>query len=134
MFAVNNFARIGSMLAALLFSYASSAAEYRVSAIQPLAPVKCLSFSNGWFTKTTGPCEDFQAPANVKIGEIFSERGTAHTIRVIVASQVEKDSKAGKTLFRKGDWYCVAAETAEDLGERADTRVWLFVSRCVPVQ
>ena len=106
-----------------------------MSEVHPIGPIKCNSYSNGWITTTTGPCTDFRPPENVMLGEVFSERGINHTIKVIVASQVEKDYDDGKWSIKKGEWYCVAAETSEDLEQGSkDRKTWLFIPKCVPIR
>ena len=118
-----------ALFIALVVCPRAEAKDYRVLAATAIGVVKCLAYREGWFTTTTGPCSQFIAPPRIAIGETFSEGGTNHVIRVIIASEAEED---GPELIKKGGWYCAAAETEEDLGETRSARTWLFIPHCAP--
>jgi hypothetical protein len=50
-------------------------------------------------------------------------------IRVVLATQVEQDYADPNWSIKKGEWFCMAVETADDLGENQLHRVWLFILR-----
>ena len=110
----------------------AGAKEYRVSEIQPLGEIRCNFHNEGSSVPSTQPCSDFKPPAKVAIGESFSAEGLHRTIRFIVATQVEKDYRVPNWSIKKGQYFCVAAETTDDLGEGQAHRVWLFIPRCIP--
>jgi hypothetical protein len=110
----------------------AAARDYRVSEIRPLGEVKCNFHNESSPSSQTKPCSDFKAPAKVAVGEPFSAEGLHRTIRFIVATQVEKDYKVPNGSIKKGQYFCVAAETTDDLGEGQAHRVWLFIPRCIP--
>jgi hypothetical protein len=126
--------RMVSLLVIAILPITAGAKEYRVSAIARLAPVNGNTFYNGWLTTTTGPCADFKPPPRVALGEKFSENGKIHEIKVIIATQVEDDYNDGKLSIRRGEWFCAAAESLEDLGDRQNRRIWLFISKCAPLR
>jgi hypothetical protein len=103
---------------------------YRVSKVQPLGEIRC-NFHDEGSPPRTEPCSDFKPPAKVAIGEAFSAEGLHRTIRFIVATQVEKDYQVPNESI-KGQYFCVAAETTDDLGEGQAHRLWLFIPRCIP--
>jgi hypothetical protein len=111
----------------------AAARDYRVSEIRPLGEVKCNFHNESSPSSQTKPCSDFKAPAKVAVGEPFSAEGLRRVIRVVVASQLEKDSVRRDSPTDEGQWSCVAAETPDDLGEGQPHRVWLLIPRCVPV-
>jgi hypothetical protein len=133
--------KLGTALAAIILASglpASVAAkDFRASEAEAIDNViKCNSYRNGWIAKTTGPCADFQRPAKVALGQSFFVGGQAHVIRVIVASQAEKDYSDDVFSIRAGQWYCTAAESTDDLdmdGSK-NQRDWLFIPRCYPTQ
>jgi hypothetical protein len=104
---------------------------YRVSKVQPLGEIRC-NFHDEGSSPRTEPCSDFKPPAKVAIGGAFSAEGLHRTIRFIVATQVEKDYRVPNWSIKKGQYFCVAAETTDDLGEGQAHRVWLFIPRCIP--
>jgi hypothetical protein len=110
----------------------AAARDYRVSEIRPLGEVKCNFHNESSPSSQTKPCSDFKAPAKVAVGEPFSAEGLHRTIRFIVATQVEKDYQVPNGAIKKGQYFCVAAETTDDLGEGQAHRVWLFIPRCIP--
>jgi hypothetical protein len=67
------------------------------------------------------------------MGESFSAEGLRRVIRFVVATQVEEDYADRDRSVKKGQWFCMAAETSDDLVEKQPHRVWLFIPRCVPV-
>jgi hypothetical protein len=107
---------------------------YRVSKAQPLGEMRCNFHDEGSSPSSTEPCLDFKPPAKVAIGESFSAEGLRRTIRFIVATQVEKDFQVPNGSIKKGQYFCVAAETTDDLAEGQAHRVWLFIPRCIPAQ
>jgi hypothetical protein len=107
--------------------------DYRVSEIQPIGEIRCNFHNEGASLSGTEPCSDFKPPVRVAISESFSAEGLRRVIRVAVATQVEEDHADRDWSIKKGEWFCVAAETADDLGEKQPHRVWLFIPRCVPV-
>jgi hypothetical protein len=107
---------------------------YRVSKAQPLGEMRCNFHDEGSSPSSTEPCLDFKPPAKVAIGESFSAEGLRRTIRFIVATQVEKDFQVPNGSIKKGQYFCVAAKTTDDLAEGQAHRVWLFIPRCIPAQ
>jgi hypothetical protein len=96
------------------------------SEIHPIAAVIC----NFRDESITEPCFDFKPPAKVAVGEIFSAEGLRRVIRFVVATRVEEnDTERDRSM--KGQWFCVAAETRDDLGENQAHRVWLSIPRCI---
>jgi len=77
--------------------------------------VQCNAYHNGWITSTTGPCSGFKPPDTIALGQTFLAEGTAHVIKVIIATQSEVDFKNGDLSIKQGEWYCAAAESAADL-------------------
>jgi hypothetical protein len=110
------------------------ARDVRVSAVSNLVAIRCLVYSEGWFSTTTGPCSNFKAPPRIVLGSSFSESGNEHTINVIVATQMETDYP--KMSIKAGEWYCAAAETEADLDSngRQKRRIWLYIPKCVPLR
>ena len=98
--------------------------------------IKCNSYRDWYITAITGPCSDFKPPARIAIGEKFSERGISHLIKIIAATQVDKDMNFDDVHIRKGDWYCVAAESSSDLDMDGSEgrRTWLYIPRCRPIR
>jgi hypothetical protein len=107
------------------------AKEHRVFEVQPLGEIICNFHNEGSSLPSTKLCSDFKPPAKVAIGESFSAEGLRRVIRVVFATQVEQDY--ADPNIKKGEWFCMAAETADDLGENQPHRVWLFIPRCAPV-
>jgi hypothetical protein len=108
--------------------------DYRVSKVQPLGEIRCNFHDEGSSRSSTEPCLDFKPPAKVAIGESFSAEGLRRTIRFIVATEVEKDYQVPNWSIKKGQYFCVAAETTDDLAEGQAHRVWLFIPRFIPAQ
>src|SRR5262245_61187343 len=123
------------LLPAVVVAFATSAAatDYRVEEVVPagVSEVQCRSYANWWITAGTGPCTDFIAPQKIQVGQRFSERGVTHTIRIIVATRVEKDDALSG--MRAGDWFCLAGEVAADVDSKssAGRRTWLLIDQCV---
>jgi hypothetical protein len=46
--------------------------------------------------------------AKVAIGESFSAEGLRRVIRVVLATQVEKDYADPNWSIKKGEWFCMA--------------------------
>jgi hypothetical protein len=115
-----------------LVSYSTAAADYQVSEIQSAGAINCVTYRRGWIFPTTAPCSDFKPPESVRLGERFSEQGTTHFIRVIIARQAERDYEYQGRPIKEGQWFCLAAETPQDLGDRKHRRTWLYVLQCVP--
>ena len=119
---------IAALVAGLAMGSAG-AKDYRVSEIQAIGEIRC-NFHN---EPSTQPCSDFKPPAKVAMGESFSAEGLRRVIRFVVATQVEQDFADRDRSVKKGQWFCMAAETSDDLVEKQPHRVWLFIPRCVPV-
>jgi len=119
---------IAALVAGLAMGSAG-AKDYRVSEIQAIGEIRC-NFHN---EPSTQPCSDFKPPAKVVMGESFSAEGLRRVIRFVVATQVEEDFADRDRSVKKGQWFCMAAETSDDLVEKQPHRVWLFIPRCVPV-
>jgi hypothetical protein len=97
--------------------------------------VSCMSYRDWYVTSVSGPCSDFKAPANLRIGEHFSERGVDHQIHIILATHIEKDDP--KNNWKAGDWYCEIAESEADLDHwegKQWRRTWLFIPKCDPIR
>jgi hypothetical protein len=92
-----------------------------------------MAVGRGSSLPSTKPCYDFKPPAKVAIGESFSAEGLRRVIRVVLATQVEQDYADPNWSIKKGEWFYMAAETADDLGENQPHRVWLFIPRCASV-
>jgi hypothetical protein len=137
------------MMRQLLFSVlclvaiGASAAEresfrsYRASEVRSVdGDVKCLSYRDWWITTLSGPCSDFIPPRKIAIGERFSERGTVHVIRYIVATQALIDVRNQWLNRRAGSWDCVAAQESYDLEQEGSAmrRTWLYIANCEPVR
>jgi hypothetical protein len=60
-----------------------------------------------------------------QLGESLSAEGVRRTIRFIVATQVEKDYQVPNWSIKNGQYFCVAAETTDDLGKGQAHCVWL---------
>jgi hypothetical protein len=62
--------------------------------------------------------------------------GASRTIQVIRATQADEDYEDPRysISIRQGEWYCAAAESVDDLGERKSKRVWLYVAKCAPLR
>jgi hypothetical protein len=106
--------------------------DHFVPKVQALGEIRC-NFHDEGSSPNTLPCSDFKPPAKVAIGESFSAEGLRRTIRFIVATQAEEDyNKLPNWSVEKAQYFCVAAETHEDLGEGQPHRIWLFIPRCVP--
>jgi hypothetical protein len=86
------------------------------------------------FHEGDNPCSDFKPPDAIAIGETFLAMGASHVIRIIIVKKSEREFKVGDWAIEQGDWYCVAAETREDLEERANKRIWLVIPHCNPFQ
>jgi hypothetical protein len=120
-------------LAASLAMGSAGAKDFRVSEIRAIGQVNCNFHNEGSALLTTKPCSDFKPPAEVAIGELFSAEGLRRVIRFIVANQVEESHELPDWSIKKGEYFCVAAETVDDLGEGQPHRIWLFIPRCIPV-
>jgi hypothetical protein len=120
-----------------IFIASARAAEY--SAIEVRATdgiVKCNAYRDLGITATSGPCADFIPPSTLAIGQQFSVGGVSHNIRVLVATQNEKDYSSPELTVKKGEWYCTAAENESDLDMEGSEsrRLWLSVPHCEPLR
>ena len=106
--------------------------DHFVAEVQALGEIRC-NFHDEGSSPSTAPCSDYKPPAKVAIGESFSAEGLRRTIRFIVANQVEESYEIPDWSIKKGEYFCVAAETVDDLGEGQPHRIWLFIPRCIPV-
>ena len=125
-----------TIVAMLIIVVPAEAKDYRVQWVEAVNnDVQCKSHQEGWFSTTTGPCSDFKAPDTIAVGESFFAVGAARVIHVIVATQSEEDYSVGDWTVKKGDWYCVAAESPSDLDtDGSARRIWLLIPHCVPVR
>jgi hypothetical protein len=93
--------------------------------------IACFSQRNWFITTVTGPCDNFGAPSPIRRGESFSAGGKTRKIGVLIASEAEKDMLTYGMDIRKGEWTCVAAETANDLpSDDSSSRTWLYIRKC----
>lgn len=132
--------KIATMVTAVAFSVLALpaiATDYKVQWVEAVNNVvKCNAYRYGWLMMTTGPCPDFKPPDTIAIGQQFSEGGHVHVIRVVIATQSETDYSDDKFSIRKGELFCSAAESADDLDMegKQSQRTWLFVPKCIVVQ
>jgi hypothetical protein len=111
----------------------AEAKDFHADRVDPINNiVECKTYQPEWVSTRSGPCSGFKPPDVIAIGETFFAMGAPHTIHLIIATQSEIDSKVDDWVIEQGDWYCVAAETQEDLEERANKRIWLLVPHCIP--
>ncbi len=123
------------LAAACLCASPAWSADYRVAQVQAAGEIKCLAFDDGWIFSSTGPCSDFGPPRAVALGQTFSEDGKTHVIRVIIATQVERDYEYQGWSVKRGQWICVAAETPDDFPDmKKDHKRWLYIPQCIPVR
>jgi hypothetical protein len=124
------------LIALLTWTASALAAEYHATEVQPLAGIKCFVAKEGWFLSSTGPCSGFAGPSSIALGHTFMAEGGVRTIRVIRATQAEEDyeDRRYSLSIRHGEWYCVAAESDDDLGDRKSTRIWLYIAKCAPLR
>lgn len=94
--------------------------------------VSCSAYRDWYLTSASGPCQKFVAPPKIAVGEHFQTNGTDYEIRIILATHIEADFDS----FKRGDWYCEAAESEGDLDYRGNhwRRTWLLVPRCKPLR
>jgi hypothetical protein len=96
--------------------------------------VKCLWARDRWITVISGPCDDYRAPRQVRVGETFLANGAKKTINVVVATRHDDDFPA--IGVKAGDWTCTATESLADLpghSEKKDhTGTWLYLAKCRP--
>lgn len=94
--------------------------------------VSCSQYRDWYLTKISGPCRGFVAPAKIAVGQHFTVAGVEYEIHIILATHIQADSET----FKKGNWYCEAAQSESDLDHtgRQWRRVWLLVPRCQPVR
>jgi hypothetical protein len=124
-------------LAALLFGIPlySFAADHPVQEVRAIdSKILCFAHRNFIVTESSGPCDGYTPPSKVGVGQSFVANGKKRTIGVIQATQMDKDFKTDAIDIKKGDWYCVAAETEADLDlEHNASALWLFVPKCEPL-
>ena len=98
--------------------------------------VKCLWARDRLITVISGPCDNFTAPRQVRVGETFQANGKTKTINLILANRIEKDIPTLK--LKAGDWTCTAAESVGDIpgesGKREHTGTWLYIAKCRPME
>lgn len=134
-------ATLGMLLLALVGAPSSSvvAGDFRVDeVIASDGQIDCLAHKWRYLLfQTSGPCDTFTPPTTVRLGENFSADGKTRRIGVIVANQADEDIELppGHGRIMKGQWTCVAAETADDLPSDEDRkRTWLYIRNCQPVR
>jgi hypothetical protein len=124
-------------LTAWLFAlpFCSFAADYPVQEVRAIdGKILCFAHHNLIVTQSSGPCDGYAPPSKVGVGQSFVADGKTRTIRVIHATQTDKDFKTDAIDIKKGGWYCVAAETEADLDlEHNASALWLFVPKCEPL-
>jgi hypothetical protein len=108
------------------------AAEYGANEVEAIdGKVQCFSRSDWFVTVVSGPCNGFIAPKKIAIGETFAADGKDREIKVIVATEAERDMKGYGLDIRKGEWTCIAGETKRDLDlEKNNNARWLYVPNC----
>jgi hypothetical protein len=96
--------------------------------------ILCFAHRNLIVTQSSGPCDAYTPPSKVEQGQSFVANAKKRTISVIHATQADDDMKTDAIDIKKGDWYCVAAETEADLDlEHNFSVVWLFIPHCEPL-
>jgi hypothetical protein len=123
---------VATALAVSLAIGGTNAKDFRVSEIRPIGQVKCNFHNQDSALLATKPCSDFKPPAKVAVGEPFSAEGLHRVIRFIVANQAEEGYELPNWSIKKGEYFCLAAETVDDLGAGQPHRIWLFIARCIP--
>jgi hypothetical protein len=123
--------------AVLCMPIPATAETYKAKYVMALdGVVDCKWARDRFITVISGPCEDYKAPSEVRLGATFQANGKTKTIKVIAATQIEKDYPELK--FKKGDWYCAAAESAADipsLSRKSEhTGTWLYIGKCKPLE
>jgi len=110
----------------------AAAHEFKVQSVVPIdGKVDCVEHRKSGDTVTTGPCKGFTPPPKVAIGEKFITDGKSRQIGVILANEMDTDVPAFG--IQKGEWICVAAETAEDIPvDQSRDRTWLTIRKCKP--
>lgn len=130
---------VASLVATILLVLpgTASAETYKAKRVEALdGKVDCKWARDRLITVISGPCEDYKAPAEVHLGSTFQANGKTKTIKVIAATQMEKDIPEMK--YKAGDWYCAAAESIDDIpgfsNKREHTGTWLYVAKCKPLE
>jgi hypothetical protein len=126
----------GPLLSIFLLVGPAAAKDFRAQWVEAVNNVvQCKTSQNGWIFRTLGPCQNFRPPDTIAVGEKFSAGGELRIIRVITATQSEIDYKIDDWSIKKGEWWCVAAESLVDLDDKgsANTRTWLLIPKCIPV-
>jgi hypothetical protein len=127
----------GQLLLIFLFVGQTAAKDFRAQWVEAVDNVvQCKTAQNGWLFKSLGPCQNFRPPDTIAVGEAFSAGGTRRIIRIITATQSEIDYKIDDWSIKKGEWWCVAAESLGDLDDKgsAEMRTWLLIPKCIPVR
>jgi hypothetical protein len=120
------------MFAAPLRSIAADSPVREVRALD--GKILCLAHHELIVTESSGPCDGYTPPLKVAVGESFSADGKKRTIGVIQATQMDKDFKDTGIDIKKGEWFCVAAETDADLDvEHNSSALWLYIPKCQPL-
>jgi len=129
---MRRYALAGLLFAIPLYSFAADHPVHEVRALD--GKILCFAHHNLIVTESSGPCDGYTPPSNVEVGQSFIANGKKRTIGVIQATQMDKDFRSDAINIKKGEWYCVAAETEADLDvEHSSSALWLFVPKCEPV-
>lgn len=121
----------------LLLPAAVQAESFKATRVEALdGNVRCLWARDRLITVISGPCGEYTAPRQVRVGETFQANGKTKTINVILADRVSKDLP---TLgLKAGDVTCTAAESAANIpgvsGKREHTGTWLYIAKCKPIE
>jgi hypothetical protein len=129
---VRTFGFLAALAVVLSICGYAAASDYPVREAKSIdGNILCHSKSDLIITESTGPCSGFTPPSKVAVGATFIANGKARKIGVVEATQVKKDYKDSKLELKKGDWYCVAAETPANLNTKHNKNaLWLFIPRC----
>jgi len=96
--------------------------------------VVCFRARNFIITTTTGPCDDYTPPRQVRVGATFLANGNTKVIHVIVANRASQDMP--DLGIRAGQWSCSAAESLDDMplaDEGSHSGTWLYIAHCQPI-
>jgi len=113
-----------------------SGADYKAQEVAAIdGKVTCFAQTYWWITTSTRRCNQFTAPEKFAVGTTFAANGKPRQIEVIIASQADRDMIDYGMDFKKGEWYCVAAETPADLDPTNNgDRLWLYIAKCQPTR
>lgn len=98
--------------------------------------IRCLWARNRIIFTKSGPCDDFKKPSQIKVGESFEANGKKKVIGIVIAERFDRDIK--QMGLRRGEWYCLAAESAADIpslsGKKDHTGTWIYIAKCQPIK